>query len=64
MNPRVRAAARLAILIVVVVGLFLLFPSAVGFVEGAARNVLRLWWLVLLIALALWLIWAAGRRRE
>lgn len=64
MNPRARAASRLAILIVVVVGLFLLFPSALGFVEGAARNIRQLWWLILLIALAVWLIWASGRRRE
>ncbi len=64
MNPRVRAALRLVVLIVVVAGLFLLFPSAVGFVEGAARNIRQLWWLILLIALALWFIWAAGRRRE
>jgi uncharacterized membrane protein len=64
MNPRVRAALRLVVLIVVVAGLFLLFPSAVGFVEGAARSIQRLWWLILLIALAVWLIWAAGRRRE
>jgi hypothetical protein len=64
MNPRVRAALRLLVLIVVVAGLFLLFPSAVGFVEGAARNIRQLWWLILLIALAVWLIWASGRRRE
>lgn len=64
MSPRARAASRLAILVVVMVGLFLLFPSAVGFVEGAARNIRQLWWLILLIGLAIWLIWASGRRRE
>ena len=64
MNPRVRAILRLLVLIVVVAALFVLFPSAVGFVEGAARNLRQLWWLILLIALALWFIWAAGRRRE
>lgn len=64
MNPRVRAALRLTVLVIVVVGLFFLFPSAVGFVEGAARNLRQLWWLILLIALAVWLIWASGRRRE
>jgi len=64
MNPRPKAALRLAVLICTAALLFLLFPSAVGFAEGAARNIRQLWWLILLICFAVWLIWAAGRRRE
>jgi hypothetical protein len=34
----------------------------VAFVEMAARELRYLWWLVLLVALALWLIWGVGRK--
>ena len=64
MNPRITAIIRLLILLLVVVFLFLIFPAALGFVEGAARNVRQLWWLILLIALACWLIWGVGRKRR
>lgn len=63
MDPRQRAALRLAVLVGVVVVLFLLFPAALAFVEGAARSIRQLWWLILLVALACWLIWGAGRRQ-
>ena len=62
MNPRVRGALRLLILIALMAGLFLLFPAAYRFAEGASRSLLRLWWLVLLCALGLWLIWGVARR--
>jgi hypothetical protein len=62
MNPRLRATLQLLVLISVVVVLFLLFPKVFGFVELAARELRYLWWLVLLVALAGWLIWSAGRR--
>ncbi len=62
MNPRLRAALQLGLLVLVILGLMLLFPSALAFVELAARELRYLWWLILLVALAGWLIWA-GRRR-
>lgn len=62
MTPRARAGLQLLILIVVGVGLCLIFPSALRFAEGAARELRYLWWLVLLVALAIWLIWGTGRR--
>ena len=62
MSPRVRGLARLLVLVVVMVLLFALFPAAFRFVEGAARSVVRLWWLVLLLALGVWLFWGMGRR--
>ncbi len=64
MNPRWRAVLQLAVLVAVVVGLFLLFPRAVAFVEMAARELRYLWWLILLVALALWLIWGARRKSK
>ena len=63
MNPRVRAALQIGFLILLVLGLMLIFPRALGFVEMAARELRYFWWLILLVALAVWLIWAGRRRR-
>jgi ABC-type nickel/cobalt efflux system permease component RcnA len=62
MSPWLRACLQFVALILLVVVLFLLFPSAFGFAEMAARELRYLWWLILLLALGAWLIWA-GRRR-
>ena len=62
MNPRVRAALQISILLAVIAVLFLVFPAALGFVELAARELRYLWWLILLIALAIWLIWGIKRK--
>ena len=64
MNPRMRAIVQLGILAAVVVGLFLVFPRTYAFVELAARELRYLWWLILLVALAAWLIWGASRKRK
>jgi len=62
MNPRVRAALQIGVLLAVIAVLFLVFPAALGFVEMAARELRYLWWLILLIALAVWLIWGIKRK--
>ena len=62
MNPRAKAGCQLLVLLAVVGGLLLLFPRAYAFVEMAARELRHLWWLVLLVALAIWLIWGIGRK--
>jgi len=53
---------QVAVLLAVVIGLVLLFPRAYAFVEQAARELRYFWWLVLLVALAIWLIWGIGRK--
>jgi uncharacterized membrane-anchored protein len=53
---------QVAVLLAVVTGLVLLFPRAYAFVEMAARELRYFWWLVLLVALAIWLIWGIGRK--
>lgn len=63
MTPRARALSQIGLLIAVLLGLVLLFPSAAAFVELAARELRYLWWLILLAALGVWLIWA-GRRKS
>jgi uncharacterized protein with PQ loop repeat len=62
MNPRVRAALQIGVLLAVIAVLFLVFPAAFRFVEMAARELRYLWWLILLIALAIWLIWGIKRK--
>lgn len=64
MNPRFIAFLKLFVLLVVIVVLVLLFPPALKFVELAARELRYLWWLVLLLALAVWLIWGLGKKKK
>jgi hypothetical protein len=64
MNPRKRAALQIGVLAFVLVFLVLIFPDAFRFVEMAARELRYLWWLILLIALAIWLIWGIRRKRK
>jgi hypothetical protein len=64
MNPRNIALLKIASLVVVVVALILIFPKALGFVEMGAREVRYLWWMILLLALAVWLIWGLGSRKK
>jgi len=62
MTPRGRAIAQIAILAGVFLLLFLFFPPALAFVELAAREIRYLWWVILLVALAAWLIWGVSRK--
>jgi uncharacterized protein with PQ loop repeat len=62
MNPRVRALIQLTVVLVAIVFLFLFFPAANAFVARAARDLRYFWWLILLVALAIWLIWGIGRK--
>jgi lysylphosphatidylglycerol synthetase-like protein (DUF2156 family) len=64
MNPRTRAVLQILVLIIVIGGLILLFPGAYAFVEKAARELRYFWWLILILALAVWLIWGLGRKRK
>ena len=62
MSPRQRAIVQVCILLVVSGGLVLLFPRAYAFAEMAARELRYFWWLLLLVALAIWFIWGIGRK--
>lgn len=64
MNSRWIAFFKLFVLLLVVAALLLLFPPALKFVEMAARELRYLWWLVLLLALAVWLIWGLGAKKK
>lgn len=62
MTPRGRAIAQIAVLAGVFLLLFLFYPPALAFAELAAREIRYLWWVVLLVALAAWLIWGVSRK--
>jgi hypothetical protein len=62
MTPARRVLIQLTMLALVLVGLFLLFPRAFAFAEMAARELRYFWWLILLVAFALWLLWAFRKR--
>ena len=63
MNPRrTIALISLLVLVGVMIVLALIFPTVLAFVEMAARELRYLWWLVLLVALGVWLVWGVGRK--
>ena len=62
MNPRFALLLKLAIVLLFFVALALMFAPVMKFVEMAARELRYFWWLVLLVALAVWLIWGLGRK--
>jgi hypothetical protein len=62
MNPRWRALIQVAVLLLVILALVLVFPRAFGFAEMAGRELRYFWWLVLILALGLWLIIGLGRK--
>ena len=64
LHPRAKAGCQVLILLAVLVGLALLFPPVFAFVEMAARELRYLWWLILLVALAIWLIWGVGKKSK
>lgn len=62
MNPRLRATLQIGVLLGVLLALVLLFPRAYAFVEMAARELRYFWWLILLVAMGIWLVWGIGRK--
>jgi hypothetical protein len=64
MSDRRKTTLRIGLVVVVVVVLFLIFPATFAFVEMAARSLRYLWWLILLLALGIWLMWGIGRKSK
>ncbi|HVY72330.1 MAG TPA: hypothetical protein VHH73_20515 [Verrucomicrobiae bacterium] len=62
MNPRFRALVQLTILLLTAIFLLRVFPAALAFVELAGREIRYLWWLVLLVALGIWLVWGINQK--
>ena len=53
----------LAVALVFAVGACLLFPRVLAFAELAARELRYFWWLILILALGVWLAFFTGRSR-
>ena len=64
MNPRWIAFLKVLAVLMVVLVLVLLFPSALRFVEMAARDLVYFWWVIFLLLLAIWLIWGLGSKKK
>jgi len=64
MNPRWIAVLKFLAVVIAVAILIALFPSALRFVEMAARDLLYFWWAIFLLILAIWLIWGLGSRKK
>ena len=61
MRPRLRAVLSTVALLGVLVTLVLAFPRVAAFTELAARELRYFWWLILIVALAIWLIFGVSR---
>ena len=57
-----QALGSFIVLALIALGLFLLFPITLAFLEAATRSLRYLWWLILLLALGIWLYWSASRK--
>ncbi|MCX6946218.1 MAG: hypothetical protein WCL24_08755 [Verrucomicrobiota bacterium] len=64
MNRSALRSLGLVIALLVLLGICLVFPRALAFVELAARELRYLWWLVLILALGIWLAFFFGRKRD
>jgi hypothetical protein len=64
MNPRYAFAFKLLGALLLILLLALLFPPVMKFVEEAALDLRYLWWLILILLFALWLIWGLGRKKK
>jgi len=62
MSRRTRAALQIVVLVALMLVLVLIFPRAYALAEMAARELRYFWWVILLAALAIWLIWGIGRK--
>lgn len=63
MNRSTRLAVRLLAIAVIVVGAVVLLPEVLGGLERLLRIIRVNWWLVLLVALAIWTLLALGKKR-
>jgi hypothetical protein len=64
MNPRWAFAFKLIGALILIIILALLFPPVMEFIEKAGRELRYFWWVVLLLALALWLFFGLGSKKK
>ena len=60
-----RSVLFLAGIVLLVVVLVLLFPALLEFIEAFAGELRFFWWVILVVALAIWLIfWGFGKKEK
>ena len=64
MNPVRNRILGLAGIVALAVAVCLAFPRVLAFVEKGAVELRYFWWLILLLAVAAWLLFFAGRKRQ
>ncbi len=64
MNRPSRSTVTLVSALVLIGALCIVFPRVMAFVELAARELRYLWWLVLILALGVWLTFFFGKEKK
>ena len=64
MNPRWAFFLTIAVLVIVLVALVLLFPAVFEFVKEFTGELRFFWWIILLLALGIWLFFGVGRGKK
>jgi hypothetical protein len=64
MNPRYALVLKVIGALFLIALLAVLFPAVMKFVDLAARELRYLWWLVLLLLFAVWLVWGLGGKKK
>ncbi len=62
--PPRRRTLTLVAAVLILAGLGMAFPGLIAFAEAAARNLRIFWWLILLVALGIWLAFFMGKKRD
>ncbi len=63
MNPAYKRVLGIIGAVLLFILACLIFPEVLAFVELGARELRYFWWLVLIVALGIWLIFFAKRRK-
>ncbi len=64
MSPLARRNFSIFVATLLLVAACLFFPRVLAFVELAARELRYLWWLVLIAAIGVWLVFFYGSRKD
>lgn len=64
MNRSTKLAVRLLALGVILVGAVVMLPVVLGGLERLLREIRTHWWLLMLVALAVWTLFALGGKKR
>lgn len=64
MSPAAKRNLALLAAVLLLVAAGIAFPRLLAFAERAARELRYLWWLIVLLALGVWLAFFFGKKRD